>query len=54
MKVVLKRNMIKVTIYWDTGEEEYVFENEEDARAFYVDALSKCGQVKFSVQNVSN
>lgn len=45
-------DMIKVIVYWDTGKEEYVFENEEDARAFYVDALSKCGQVKFSVQNV--
>lgn len=47
--------MIKVIVYWDTGEEEeYVFENEEDARAFYVDALSKCGQVIFSVQNVGS
>jgi hypothetical protein len=46
--------MIKVIVYWDTGEEEYVFENEEDARAFYVDALSKYGQVKFSVQNVGS
>ena len=45
-------DMIKVIVYWDTGEEEYVFENEEDARAFYVDALSKCGQVIFSVQNI--
>lgn len=46
--------MIKVVVYWDTGAEEYTFENEEDARAFYVDALSKCGQVKFSVQNVNS
>lgn len=46
--------MTKVIVYWDTGEEEYVFENEEDARAFYVDALSKCGQVIFSVQNVDS
>jgi len=47
--------MIKVIVYWDTGEEEeYVFENEGDARAFYVDALSKCGQVIFSVQNVDS
>ena len=42
--------MITVTVYWDTGEEEYTFENEDDAKAFYVDALSKCGQVVFSVK----
>ena len=46
--------MITVTVYWNTGKEEYVFDNEDDARAFYVDALSKCGQVKFSVKGLPN
>jgi len=42
--------MIKVTVYWEEGKEEYLFENQKDAQMFCADALPKCGQVTFKCE----
>lgn len=41
--------MIKITVFWNDAEKEiYEFDNEDDARMFCSDALSKCGSVIYS------
>ena len=47
--------MIKVTVYWEDDEpEEYLFDNLTEAKEFYIDALSKCGQVVYSVEELED
>ena len=46
--------MVKITVYWENEDpEDYTFEDEDAARMFCADALSKCGSVKYSWKEVT-
>lgn len=46
--------VIKITVHWDTGDEEYYFDDEHEAQMLCADALSKCGPVAYSWSEVAS